>query len=155
MKKEHILATITLSSVPGNEKQALACLTACARSLHLSTTQFECLKTAVAEATMNAIEHGNQYQPDKTVSLQIASSHTAITVRIQDQGKHRHETTTLVPDLSAKLTGIQGPRGWGLFLIQSLVDEFHETGDEQSHTVELIVYRNITQLSSKEGSSFL
>ena len=45
------------------------------------------------------------------------------------------------PDLAAKLDGAQTPRGWGLFLIKSMVDEMNVTGDERHHTVELIVHR--------------
>jgi hypothetical protein len=45
-----------------------------------------------------------------------------------------------VPDLEAKLAGMQSPRGWGLFLIQNMVDEMNVTGDEHHHTVELILH---------------
>ena len=32
-----------------------------------------------------------------------------------------------VPDIEAKLAGLQRPRGWGLFLIKNMVDEAHES----------------------------
>ena len=32
---------------------------------------------------------------------------------------------------------MQTPRGWGLFLIRSMVDEMHVSSDEGHHTVEL------------------
>ena len=35
---------------------------------------------------------------------------------------------------------MQTPRGWGLFLIKSMVDEMNITGDEGHHTVELVVH---------------
>jgi len=43
-------------------------------------------------------------------------------------------------DLEAKLEGRQSPRGWGLFLIQNMVDEVRTEGDGQRHTLELIVH---------------
>ena len=42
--------------------------------------------------------------------------------------------------LEAKLAGTQTPRGWGLFLIEKMVDEMHVTMDEHTHTIELIMY---------------
>ncbi|MBK6434003.1 hypothetical protein [Candidatus Amarolinea dominans] len=43
------------------------------------------------------------------------------------------------PDLEAKLAGLQSPRGWGLFLIRSMVDDMRVTEDGVHHTVELIM----------------
>src|SRR5438270_12561620 len=40
--------------------------------LHLPKRRLEQLQTAVAEATMNAMEHGNHYLPDKLVSISVA-----------------------------------------------------------------------------------
>ena len=44
------------------------------------------------------------------------------------------------PDLEAKLAGLQSPRGWGLFLIRSMVDEMNVTEDDVHHTVELVMH---------------
>ena len=43
-------------------------------------------------------------------------------------------------DLEAKLAGLQTPRGWGLFLIENMVDEMNVLSDEVHHTIELVVY---------------
>jgi hypothetical protein len=45
-----------------------------------------------------------------------------------------------VPDLEAKLEGMQTPRGWGLFLIKNMVDDMNVTGDEHHHAIELVTY---------------
>ena len=42
-----------------------------------------------------------------------------------------------MPDLEAKLAGLQRARGWGLFLIKEMVDSAHETSDGKLHTLEL------------------
>ena len=44
------------------------------------------------------------------------------------------------PDLAAKLSGEQKPRGWGLFLIQNMVDEMNVESDESHHTIELVMH---------------
>jgi serine phosphatase RsbU (regulator of sigma subunit)/anti-sigma regulatory factor (Ser/Thr protein kinase) len=137
------LAEFTLASEPGNERQALAQVAEAVRVLNLPTKRLEQLKTAVAEATMNAMEHGNHYQPDKPVFIQVLASHKALSVCVTDHGG----TRTLpahpgieAPDLEAKLAELQTPRGWGLFLIKNMVDEMHISNDASHHTVELIVY---------------
>jgi anti-sigma regulatory factor (Ser/Thr protein kinase) len=45
-----------------------------------------------------------------------------------------------VPDLAAKLANQQTPRGWGLFLIRSMVDELTITSDAVHHTMELVMH---------------
>ncbi len=137
------LAEFTLASEPGNERQALARVAEVVRVLNLPTKRLEQLKTAVAEATMNAMEHGNHYQPEKPVSIQVLASHKALSVRVTDHGGTRTLSAhpdIEAPDLEAKLAELQTPRGWGLFLIKNMVDEMHISNDASHHTVELIMY---------------
>ncbi len=99
----------------------------------------ERLKTAVAEATMNAMEHGNEYREELPVSVRVLASDTALSVHITDHGGGADIPEAETPDLEAKLAGEQTPRGWGLFLIKNMVDDLRVTSDEVHHTVELVV----------------
>jgi anti-sigma regulatory factor (Ser/Thr protein kinase) len=105
----------------------------------MSPQRLERLQTALGEATLNAMEHGNQQRPELPVSIQVLASPSAVAVRITDQGGYIPPPSAPTPDLDAKLAGNQSPRGWGLFLMENLVDEVHVTGDESHRTVELIV----------------
>jgi anti-sigma regulatory factor (Ser/Thr protein kinase) len=108
--------------------------------LRLPERTLERLKTAVAEATMNAMEHGNRYDPEVPVNIQLLSSDTDLFVRITDQGGSPVlDPAKEVPDLEAKLEGTQTQRGWGLFLIQNMVDEVRVSGNPNHHTIELVV----------------
>ena len=102
--------------------------------------RLERLKTAVAEATMNAMEHGNHYDADLAVEITVARSDSALSVRITDHGGGREIPQAVAPDLEAKLEGRQSPRGWGLFLIENMVDEVRTGGDSHRHTLELIMH---------------
>jgi anti-sigma regulatory factor (Ser/Thr protein kinase) len=113
----------------------------------LPAARLEKLKTAVAEATMNAMEHGNQYDPDKPARLKLFVDETAIRVAITDQGGGQPSPAAAAPDLAAKLAGEQSPRGWGLFLIKAMVDEMHVHQDNQHHTIELVMH-----LADQEGA---
>jgi serine phosphatase RsbU (regulator of sigma subunit)/anti-sigma regulatory factor (Ser/Thr protein kinase) len=133
------LAEVLLPSIPGNERQAMEQVAQAVQELHLSTRHLEHLKTAVAEATMNAMEHGNHYQPDIPVIIQVQASATTLAVRISDQGEGPADIAVETPDLEAKLAEMQTPRGWGLFLIKNLVDEMNIINDDSHHTIELII----------------
>jgi serine phosphatase RsbU (regulator of sigma subunit)/anti-sigma regulatory factor (Ser/Thr protein kinase) len=133
------LAELLLPSLPGNERQAMEQVTQAVQELHLSTRRLEHLKTAVAEATMNAMEHGNHYQPDVPVIIQVQASATTLAVRISDQGEGPSDIEAETPDLEAKLAELETPRGWGLFLIKNLVDEMFIINNNSHHTIELII----------------
>ena len=55
-----VLADFQLDSLPGNERVAARRVIAAVTNLGLTQQRLERLETAVAEATSNAIEHGNQ-----------------------------------------------------------------------------------------------
>ena len=135
------LAELSVPSEPGNERRAMEEVAGTVTGLGLSERTLERLKTAVAEATMNAMEHGNGYRAETPVLIEVAASDADLSVRITDEGSGPAAFDPETPDLAAKLEGVQTPRGWGLFLIKSMVDEMNVTGDERHHTVELIVHR--------------
>lgn len=136
------LADFSVPSEPGNERLAMETVAETATNLGFSGENLERLKTAVAEATMNAMEHGNGYRPELPVELQILVTDRDLLVRITDRGSGPPpKEDGDAPDLEAKLEGMQTARGWGLFLIKSMVDEMNITGDEGHHTVELVVHR--------------
>ena len=134
------LAEFTLPSERDNERQAVERVAEAVQDLGLQEARLQRLKTAVAEATMNAMEHGNQYRAELPVSIQVLASETTLSVRITDHGGGESIPEVVAPDLEAKLAGTQGPRGWGLFLIKNMVDDLRVTGDESHHTVELLIY---------------
>jgi serine phosphatase RsbU (regulator of sigma subunit)/anti-sigma regulatory factor (Ser/Thr protein kinase) len=134
------LADFSLPSEQGREYEAMKMVGEVVAELGLPTSRLENLKTAVAEATMNAMEHGNQYRADIPVFIRVDASDKSLSVFITDQGGGRPIPTPETPNLEAKLDGLQSPRGWGLFLIKQLVDEMNVTSDEQHHTVELVLY---------------
>jgi serine phosphatase RsbU (regulator of sigma subunit)/anti-sigma regulatory factor (Ser/Thr protein kinase) len=135
-----ILAEFSLPSELGNECEATTHVTAAIQPLNLPDLRVQRLRTAVAEATMNAIEHGNKRRPELPVFIQVLVSPRTLVVRISDHGSGGPIPHAEQPDLYAKLAGQQSPRGWGLFLIEKMVDEVHVSSDEAHHTLELILY---------------
>ncbi|HEX5465539.1 MAG TPA: SpoIIE family protein phosphatase [Candidatus Limnocylindrales bacterium] len=120
------LLETTIPSQAGNERLTIAQVAEAVADLGLPAARLEDLKTAVGEGTMNAIEHGNGNDPSKPVHVRVSTDGSQLTVEIADVGGDRpvpDPDALPVPDLAAKLEGRQTPRGWGLFLIRSMVDE--------------------------------
>ncbi len=129
--------TFTLPSEEGNERIALARVAEAVAPLGLPKDRIERLKTAVAEATMNAIEHGNENRAELAVEISVLTDGRSVLVRIRDQGGGRPLLAQPLPNLDAKLAGLQSPRGWGLFLIGQMVDELRTESDDQHNIIEL------------------
>jgi anti-sigma regulatory factor (Ser/Thr protein kinase) len=132
-----VLAEFEVESAEGNERMAIERVSAAVAGLGLAPKRLERLKTAVGEATMNAMEHGSGYRADRPVSVRVLTGGGAVRVQITDLGGAPPEKEREQPDLEAKLEGLQRPRGWGLFLIENMVDETRETSDGEHHTLEL------------------
>jgi serine phosphatase RsbU (regulator of sigma subunit)/anti-sigma regulatory factor (Ser/Thr protein kinase) len=132
-------------SIPGeegNERLAMDRVAAAVADLGLSTARLERLKTAVSEATMNAIEYGSQGRADVPVDVEVEATPVAVIVRITDRalsGAVPDDAET--PDIDLKLAGAQKPRGWGLFLIKNMVDSMDVTSDGSTQTVTLTMAR--------------
>jgi anti-sigma regulatory factor (Ser/Thr protein kinase) len=133
------LAAFEVASDLGNERMAAERVVDAVASLALAAPVVERLRTVVAEATMNAIEHGNGCRTEVPVRLQVSASPTALTIRVVDQGGDVALPDAETPDLGAKLEGLQTPRGWGLFLMRAMVDDLEVTSDGDERTVELTI----------------
>jgi len=106
----------------------------------LPAPRLERLKTAVGEATMNAIEHGNENVAERLVTIRVLHSPGRLRVQVTDQSDAGELGAPEVPDIEAKLAGLQKPRGWGLFLIESMVDETRVESAAEGHTLELVLH---------------
>jgi serine phosphatase RsbU (regulator of sigma subunit)/anti-sigma regulatory factor (Ser/Thr protein kinase) len=132
-----VLAAFELASVPGNEREAMERVTTAVARLAVPATTLERLRTAVSEAAMNAIEHGNDSRPEVPVAIEVLADSERLRVRITDGGGARPIVEPERPDLEAKLAGEQKPRGWGLFLIEHMADDIETWTEGESHTLEL------------------
>jgi anti-sigma regulatory factor (Ser/Thr protein kinase) len=136
-----VLDTFRLASDEGNERIAIDRVAAAVESLGLESSVLERLKTAVGETVMNAIEHGNENRHELGVDVEVSASQHIVSVRVTDQGGDQVIPEVVAPDLEAKLAGEQTPRGWGLFLVEQMVDEVRSMNEGKTRTIELIMNR--------------
>jgi serine/threonine-protein kinase RsbW len=113
---------VRLPSRLGYEKVAMSTAASVAKLMGFREDRIEDLKTAVAEACINAIEHGNRLNEGLSVGVVLSAGQDALEVKVIDDGKGLKGLPPK-PDIERKMHGEEDPRGMGMFLIQALVDE--------------------------------
>jgi serine/threonine-protein kinase RsbW len=113
---------VRLPSRLGYEKVAMATAASVAKLMGFREDRVEDLKTAVAEACINAMEHGNRLNERLSVGVVLSAGPEGLEVKVIDDGKGL-KTLPAKPDIDRKIHGEEDPRGMGMFLIQALVDE--------------------------------
>ncbi len=88
--------------------------------LDLSDEVYGNVLVATMEATNNAIIHGNNSDPEKSVKIEMMSEHKELMVHIEDQGRGFDYAT--VPDPTAP-ENLEKINGRGIFLMERLSDE--------------------------------
>ncbi|MDF9409404.1 MAG: Serine-protein kinase RsbW [Pelotomaculum sp. PtaB.Bin013] len=112
---------LQIPSIPGYEKVAMAA----AELARLAGAGDEAalqLATAVSEACLNAMEHAHGYDSRLPVKLTFRTGPGYLEVDIADAGPP-FIFPVPAPSMQNKIEGNESPRGWGLFLIQNLVNK--------------------------------
>ena len=130
---------VNLPNVNGYERIAMECSASFARIGGLIKERIEDLKTAVSEACLNAMEHGNKGRPESRVVVTMNIGEKDFRVSVMDEGTG----IPVIPqgvDIKRKVENQEPPNGLGLFLIKQLVDqvEFNEMTD-RGHAVKMIL----------------
>ncbi|MEO1287978.1 MAG: SpoIIE family protein phosphatase [Chloroflexota bacterium] len=136
--QDKLLGEIQIPSQEGNEILAMNKVVKLIEALPFPAERIQQLQTAVAEATMNAMEHGNEYDAETPVIIRVYHTATSLTIRILDKSQESMLDERESPDIEAKLAGLQTPRGWGLFLIENMVDKMKSGYTDEGHQLELI-----------------
>lgn len=119
---EHATIEILLPSRLGYEKVAMSTAASVARLMGFTDDRIEDLKTALAEACINAIEHGNQLNDESKVTVEMSVNEDMLELKIVDEGTGMTRMPE-DPNIDRKMHGEEEARGMGMFLIQALVDE--------------------------------
>lgn len=138
MKADTNKLELHVRSEHGAEKIAMDFAADIARRMNFPPQRVEDLKTAVAEACMNAIEHGNKLDATTRVGIRLTVDKDRLQVAVQDKGRGIDKVRP--PDIETRIQGKTEARGWGIFLIENLMDEvtFESTAD--GGVVNMIIY---------------
>jgi len=130
---------IILDNKLGYERVAMACAASFAKMMGFSDERIEDLKTVVAEAAINAIQHGNKDRPDVKVAISMNFKDEALHITVADNGAGIQDLPPK-PDIDRIIEKLDPPTGFGTFLIQQLSDEveFNEMTDG-GHMVKMAI----------------
>jgi serine/threonine-protein kinase RsbW len=104
---------------------------------------------AVREAAINAVLHGNAYDPAKKVSLQFERTGGDLVITIKDQGKGID--LNAIPDPLAP-ENLLKTSGRGIFLIRSFMDEVQINPSAAGTEIKLIKHVHGPLVGGKEAS---
>jgi serine/threonine-protein kinase RsbW len=130
---------VNLPSKLGYERIAMDCSASFAKMAGFAANRIEDLKTAVAEACLNAIEHGNKGHPETRVLVTMNFQNDRFSVSVKDGG---NGISRLPGDKTViqSIEKLEPPKGLGTYLIKQLVDEV-EFNDmtKDGHAVKMVI----------------
>jgi serine/threonine-protein kinase RsbW len=131
---------LRLPSRLGFEKIAMSTASSVAKLMGFAPERIEDLKTAVAEACINAMEHGNKLDESLIVGVILSMDETSLEVKVLDTGTGP-PSGVHTPNMDKKMHGEEASRGMGMFLIQALVDEAEWVSSPPSGSYARLVIR--------------
>jgi len=115
------LIAIQLPNILGAEKEAIEKAVTIAEKMGFSKDRIEDLKTALAEACINAIEHGNKFDENTKVEVRLSADNTSLQIVVHDEGDGVDPEK--IPKNWIAKDGLPVRRGYGVFLMRKLVNE--------------------------------
>jgi len=133
------LVELQLPNILGSEKVAIEKAGTIARDMGFSKDRIEDLKTAIAEACINAIEHGNKFDQSTKVGITFAADDTSLQVVVHDNGNGINPEK--IPKKRVAENGFPKRRGYGVFLISNLVNEFSfDNKPGEGNNVKMLIH---------------
>ncbi|HYL16507.1 MAG TPA: ATP-binding protein [Terriglobales bacterium] len=107
------------------------------------------ISMAVREAAVNAVLHGNAYDPGKKVTLAFERTGRDLVITIRDQGKGID--LNAIPDPLAP-ENLLKTSGRGIFLIRSFMDEVEIHPSQAGTEIKLVKHVHGSTAGGKEAS---
>ena len=135
------LVELHLPNILGAEKEAIKKAVTIAEKMGFARDRIEDLKTALAEACINAIEHGNKFDQNKKVKVTLAANNKSLEVIVHDEGDGIDPEK--IPKKRVRDNGLPCRRGYGVFLISNLMNEFYfEKNPGKGNNVKMLMHLN-------------
>jgi len=125
---------LKIPMVPDMELAAAKTAEAMAEYAHFSDDEIEEIKMAIIETCINAFEHSESM--DRNVYISFHVDKKKMVVEIMDKGKGFVKKDVETPDIAKKIHA-EYKRGWGMQLIESLMDEVDVQSSEDGTVVSL------------------
>ncbi|HUN90353.1 MAG TPA: ATP-binding protein [Terriglobales bacterium] len=135
----------TLDSVNDVERKASELASECG----FDEDEVQRIEMAVREAAVNAVYHGNGYDPNKKMTFVLERTPESIVIVISDEGGGLKESE--IPDPLAP-ENLLKPHGRGIFLMRSFMDEVRIRNLQPGTEITLIKHVREQGADGKEES---
>jgi len=125
---------LTLPIIPDMELAATKTAEVVAKHMELNEEKSAEISMAIIEATINAFEHSESDAGNVEIHFVIESD--TLVIKVTDKGKGFDPSKVKIPKIEEKL-GADRKRGWGLKLIQELMDTVEYESTPEGTTVTM------------------
>lgn len=133
---EHVIE-VNIPNMLGYEQIAMESAASFAKIIGFAQERIEDLKTAVSEACLNAIKHGNKGRWEARVIVTMSFKKNSLNICVKDEGSGITELPQ-EPNIERNIENVESRKGIGIYLIKQLVDqvEFNEL-TKKGHVVKM------------------
>ena len=132
--KESPKVELTLPILPDMELAAKKTAEVVAKHMNLDEEKSAEISMALIEATINAFEHSDSESGNVEIHFLIQGDE--LIIQVTDKGKGFDKSKVAIPKIEQKF-GSDHKRGWGLKLIEELMDTVEFESTEEGTTVTM------------------
>ena len=134
--------TLTLPMIPDMEIAASKTATAMAEFMRMSSDRIDEVRMAVVEACINSFEHSRASDRKVYITFSVLGGQQPekLQIVIRDTGVGFNPGTVAKPTIEEKLKA-ESKRGWGLQIIQGLMDDVEISSTDEGTTIVMTKHR--------------
>tara|TARA_S200000501_G_scaffold174266_2_gene164007 strand:+ start:10640 stop:11053 length:414 start_codon:yes stop_codon:yes gene_type:complete len=133
MKKINPTVELTIPVLPDMELLATQTSAAVAKHMNLDEEKTAEINMALSEACINAFEHSGS---ESEIEIHFKISKDSLIIQVTDSGKGFDKSKVDIPNIEEKISS-DYKRGWGLKLIEELMDTVKFDSSEEGTTVTM------------------
>ena len=104
------------------------------KHMQLSEDDTAEISMALIEACINAFEHS---ETKEEIYIHFIINDDNLTIKVIDKGKGFDASSIKLPNIDEKVGSSERKRGWGLMLMQELMDKVHFESDDSGTTLTM------------------
>lgn len=133
MSKQKPVVELTIPVMPDMELLATQTSAAVAKHMNLDEEKTAEINMALSEACINAFEHS---ESKSEIEIHFKISDDSLIIQVTDSGKGFDKSKVDIPNIEEKISS-EYKRGWGLKLIEELMDKVKFDSSEEGTTVTM------------------
>ena len=137
MSKNSTDVDLVIPMIPEMELTASTTAEAVGNFMRLNSDQIDEIKIALIEACINSFEHSQSQNRRVNINFEISSEQLTIQISDEGQGFDLDQVRTEIKDRRDK----NEKRGWGLKIMQELMDEVRVESGDKGTTITMVKYR--------------